>query len=86
MFGRLLKTTRKALECSQKQRKYLLDEYKETIEECIYTINQVQDTHSIKHMEESDKEQIRNNIIDNARTKFVTKLLELDNPLRKSNS
>ncbi len=86
MFDRQLKITRRALECSQKQRKNLLTEYKKTIEECIYVINQVQDTHSIKHMAEEDKEQLRNNIIDNARTKFVTKLIELDNPLRKSNS
>lgn len=86
MLERLFKTTNKALECSQNQRKYLMSEYRKTLEECVCTINQIQDVQNIRHFTETSKNELRNNIIDNTRTKLVTKLIELDNLARKSNS
>lgn len=86
MLSRLFKTTNKALECSQEQRKLLLEEYRSTLQEFVYTINQVQDIQAIENITEPEKEEMRNSIIDNARTETVSKIIELDNLLRKSNS
>ena len=65
---RNIKLTKKNSKDIQKQ---LLDDF-------IMTINEVQDIQSLK-LEEEKKDQMRNTIINNARTKYVTKLIELSN-------
>lgn len=63
-----LKLTKRNNKETQKQ---LLDEF-------IMTINQVQDIQSL-NLSEEEKDEMRNAIINNARTKYVTKLIELSN-------
>lgn len=51
--------------------KILLDDF-------IMTINEVQDIQNL-NLSEKEKDEMRNTIINNARTKYVTKLIELSN-------
>lgn len=51
---------------------------KQLIDEFIMTINEVQDIEAL-NIPEKEKTYMRNTIIDNARTKYVTKLIELSN-------
>ncbi len=48
------------------------------LDEFIMTINEVQDIEALD-IPEKEKTHMRNTIIDNARTKYVTKLIELSN-------
>lgn len=51
---------------------------KQLLDEFIMTINEVQDIEALD-IPEKEKTHMRNTIIDNARTKYVTKLIELSN-------
>ena len=51
---------------------------KQLLDEFIMTINQIQDIQSLNLLEE-EKNEMRNTIINHARTKYVTKLIELSN-------
>lgn len=51
---------------------------KQMLDEFIMTINEVQDIEALD-IPEKEKTHMRNTIIDNARTKYVTKLIELSN-------
>lgn len=53
------------------------------LEDFIMTINQLQDIQSMK-INEEEKDKMRNSIINNKRTKYATKLIELSNT-RQSN-
>ena len=63
-----LKLTKKN---SKDIQKILLDEF-------IMTINEIQDIQSLD-LSEEEKNEMRNEIINHARTKYVTKLIELSN-------
>ena len=63
-----LKLTKKN---SKDIQKILLDEF-------IMTINEIQDIQSLD-LSEEEKEEMRNEIINHVRTKYVTKLIELSN-------
>ena len=60
----------------------LIDQLRKTqnelLEEFVMTINQLQDIQAMKIREE-EKDKMRNCIINNKRTKYVTKLIELSN-------
>lgn len=64
-------------------RKQLREKQKELLEDFIMTINELQDIQAIK-IKEEEKDKMRNSIINNKRTKYVTKLIELSNT-RQSN-
>ena len=51
---------------------------KQLLDEFIMIINQVQDIQSL-NLSEEEKDEMRNTIINHARTKYVTKLIELSN-------
>ena len=51
---------------------------KQLLDEFIMTINQIQDIQSL-NLSEEEKDEMRNTIINHARTKYVTKLIELSN-------
>lgn len=51
---------------------------KQLLDEFIMTINEVQDI-EVLNIPEKEKIYMRDTIIDNARTKYVTKLIELSN-------
>ena len=63
-----LKLTKKN---SKDIQKILLDEF-------IMTINEIQDIQSLD-LSEEEKDEMRNEIINHMRTKYVTKLIELSN-------
>ena len=63
-----IKLTKKNCKNIQKQ---LLDNF-------IMTINEVQDVQAL-NLSEEEKDEMRNTIINNARTRYVTKLIELSN-------
>ena len=63
-----IKLTKKNCKNIQKQ---LLDNF-------IMTINEVQDIQAL-NLSEEEKDEMRNTIINNARTRYVTKLIELSN-------
>lgn len=54
------------------------DMQKQLLDDFIMTINELQDIQSI-NVSEKEKDDLRNSIINNARTKYVTKLIELSN-------
>lgn len=54
------------------------DMQKQLLDDFIMTINELQDIQSI-NVNEKEKDDLRNSIINNARTKYVTKLIELSN-------
>ena len=54
------------------------DIQKQLLTEFIETINKVQDI-QVLNLPEKEKDEMRNEIIDNARRKYVTKLIELSN-------
>lgn len=56
---------------------------KQMLDEFIMTINEVQDIEALD-VPEKEKTHMRNTIIDNARTKYVTKLIELSNTTEQS--
>lgn len=56
----------------------LQNKIKNLLEDFIMTINELQDMQAMKIREE-EKDKMRNNIINNKRTKYVTKLIELSN-------
>ena len=51
---------------------------KQLLDEFVMTINQIQDLQSL-NLPEEEKDEMRNTIINHARTKYVTKLIELSN-------
>ena len=51
---------------------------KQLLDEFIMTINQLQDIQAL-NLSEEEKDEMRNTIINHARTKYVTKLIELSN-------
>lgn len=51
---------------------------KQLLDEFIMTINQIQDIQTL-NLSEEEKDEMRNTIINHARTKYVTKLIELSN-------
>lgn len=55
----------------------------EFLEDFVITINELQDIQAMK-IKEEEKDKMRNSIINNKRTKYVTKLIELSNT-RQSN-
>lgn len=56
----------------------LENEKEKLLEDFIMTINQLQDIQAMK-IKEEEKDKMRNSIINNKRTKYVTKLVELSN-------
>lgn len=54
------------------------DIQKQLLTEFIETINKVQDI-QVLNLPEKEKDEMRNEIIDNARRKYITKLIELSN-------
>ncbi len=56
---------------------------KQMLDEFIMTMNEVQDIEALD-VPEKEKTHMRNTIIDNARTKYVTKLIELSNTNQSS--
>ena len=54
------------------------DIQKQLLDEFIMTINEVQDIQAL-NLSEKEKDEMRNAIINQARTKYVTKLIELSN-------
>ena len=61
----------------------LQNKTKELLEDFVITINELQDIQAMK-IKEEEKDKMRNSIINNKRTKYVTKLIELSNT-RQSN-
>ena len=61
----------------------LQNKTKELLEDFVMTINELQDIQAMK-IKEEEKDKMRNSIINNKRTKYVTKLIELSDT-RKSN-
>lgn len=51
---------------------------KQLLDNFIMTINEVQDIQAL-NLSEEEKDEMRNTIINNARTRYVTKLIELSN-------
>lgn len=51
----------------------------------IMTMNEIQDIQAIKNLSEAERDHMRDTIISKKRTKYVTKLIELEND-RKSNN
>lgn len=64
-------------------RKQLREKQKELLDDFIMTINELQDIQAMK-IKEEEKDKMRNSIINNKRTKYATKLIELSNT-RQSN-
>lgn len=60
----------------------LIDQLRKTqnglLEDFVMTINELQDIQAMK-IKEEEKDKMRNSIINNKRTKYVTKLIELSN-------
>ena len=56
----------------------LQNKTKELREDFVMTINELQDIQAMK-IKEEEKDKMRNSIINNKRTKYVTKLIELSN-------
>lgn len=56
----------------------LQNKTKELLEDFVMTINELQDIQAMK-IKEEEKDKMRNSIINNKRTKYVTKLIELSN-------
>lgn len=54
------------------------DIQKQLLDGFIMTINEIQDIQTL-NLSEKEKDEMRNTIINNARTKYVTKLIELSN-------
>lgn len=54
------------------------DMQKRLLNEFILTINEVQDIQTL-NLPEEEKDEMRNSIINNARTKYIEKLIELSN-------
>lgn len=54
----------------------LQNKTKELLEDFVITINELQDIQAMK-INEEEKDKMRNSIINNKRTKYVTKLIEL---------
>ena len=54
------------------------DRQKQLLDGFIMTINEIQDIQTL-NLSEKEKDEMRNTIINNARTKYVTKLIELSN-------
>ena len=59
-------------------RKQLKEKQNELLDDFIMTINEIQDIQAMK-INEEEKDKMRNSIINNKRTKYVTKLIELSN-------
>lgn len=82
---RINKNLQKAYNNALNENKYLREELKKQIEDSIMTINEVQDVQAI-NISESEKDMMRNSIINKKRTEYVTKIIELDRPGKSSNS
>ena len=63
---------------SKDMQKLLLNDF-------IMTMNEIQDIQAIKNLSEAERDHMRDTIISKKRTKYVTKLIELEND-RKSNN
>lgn len=70
-----IKELDKNLKLTKKNNK---DIQKQLLEEFVMTINEIQDIQYLNLLEK-EKDEMRNTIINNARTKYVTKLIELSN-------
>lgn len=81
---RLNKTLRRALDNETNRNKYLLDFLKETIEDSIYTLNEIQAVDKLADKTESEKRDLRNAIIEAKRSILVDKIIELDTRSKKS--
>lgn len=79
------KALKESLDKTIEENKYLRKTLKEQIENSILTINEIQDIQAIK-ISESEKDILRNSIINKKRTEFVTKIIELDGLGKHSNS
>lgn len=75
--GQYIKQLERNIKLTKKNCK---DIQKQLLQEFIETINEVQDIKSL-NLPEEEKDQMRNAIINNARTKYVTKLIELSNKM-----
>lgn len=79
------KALKESLDKTIEENKYLREALKEQIEDSILTINEIQDIQAIK-ISETEKDMLRNSIINKKRTEFVTKIIELDSLGKHSNS
>ena len=73
--GQYIKQLEKNIKLTKKNCK---DIQKQLLDDFIMTINEVQDIQSL-NLSEEEKDNMRNTIINHARTKYVTKLIELSN-------
>lgn len=84
---KLINTLQKALNNSIDENRFLRKEKmrleKRLKEEFIMTLNQIQD---IQAMNNKEKDKLINNIIDNKRSEYVNKIIELDYSLKQSSS
>lgn len=82
---RINKALKESLDKTIEENKYLRKVLKEQIEDSILTINEIQDIQAIK-IYETEKDILRNSIINKKRTEYVTKIIELDSLDKHSNS
>ncbi len=79
ILEKLNTTLRKTINNQSNEIKYLRKQLKEKqkvlIEDFIMTINEIQDIQEIK-IKEEEKDKMRNSIIDNKRTKYLTELID----------
>ena len=75
--GQYIKQLEKNIKLTKKNCK---DIQKQLLDDFIMTINEVQDIQSL-NLSEEEKDNMRNTIINHARTKYVTKLIELSNKM-----
>lgn len=76
--GKCITELSRNIELTKKNNK---EKQKQMLDEFIMTINEVQDVEALD-FPEKEKTHMRNTIIDNARTKYVTKLIELSNTVK----
>lgn len=76
--GKCITELSKNIELTKKNSKEI---QKQMLDEFIMTINEVQDIEALD-IPEKEKTHMRNTIIDNARTKYLTKIIELSNTVK----
>lgn len=74
---RINKALKESLDKTIEENKYLREILKKQIEDSILALNEIQDIQAIK-ISETEKDMLRNSIINKKRTEFVTKIIELD--------
>lgn len=82
---RINKALKESLDKTIEENKYLREILKKQIEDSILALNEIQDIQAIK-ISEAEKDMLRNSIINKKRTEFVTKIIELDDSGKHSNS